>query len=413
MARDIIMHSDLNCFYASVEVNENPSLAGKKVAVCGSTENRHGIVLTATYPAKRSGVKTGMANWEAKQVCPELIVVEPHYDLYFKYSRMVRRICRRYADDVEPFGLDESWLCLHGVSDIEGAGRRTAEEIRRTVRRETGLTVSVGVSFTKVFAKLGSDMKKPDAVTLITERNYRDRVWPLPASDLLYVGPATARKLRQINIHTIGELARCDPEALRGRLGKNGVMLWRFANGLDHSPVMPCGWEEPIKSIGHGVTCVRDLDDAEDVWRVIYALSQDIGHRLRKHHMRVRGVQLTVRDKELAFQQYQMPLPFPTRSPLEIARTANLLFQTRYPWHRTVRALTVRGIQVEDENAPEQLDAFGDCAARSRRQTLDDAVDEIRRRFGDASIYPASLMGPLNMADDRCETVPLPGMMYR
>ena len=192
----VILHSDLNCFYASVEMNEQPQLKGKKVAVCGSTENRHGIVLTASYPAKRSGVKTGMANWQAKQACPGLIMVDPHYDLYLKYSRIVRRIYQRYSEIIEPFGMDENWIQLPFTNYVEGIGFRTAEEIRKTVEIETGLTVSIGVSFSKIFAKLGSDMKKPNAVTVIPRTEYKEKVWPLPVSDLLYVGPATTRKLR-------------------------------------------------------------------------------------------------------------------------------------------------------------------------------------------------------------------------
>lgn len=225
----IILHSDLNCFYASVEMNETPELKGKKVAVCGSTENRHGIVLTASYPAKRSGVKTGMANWQAKQACPGLIMVPPHYELYLKYSRIVRRIYKRYSETIEPFGMDENWIELPFTDDVEGIGYRTAEEIRHTVENETGLTVSIGVSFSKIFAKLGSDMKKPNAVTVVSRSMYKQKVWPLPVSDLLYVGPATKRKLALLNCQTIGDLANADPQLIHQKLGKNGLMCMQTA----------------------------------------------------------------------------------------------------------------------------------------------------------------------------------------
>ena len=197
----LILHSDLNCYYASVEMNEHPELRGKKVAVCGSTENRHGIVLTANYPAKRSGVKTGMANWQAKQACTDLIMVNPHYDLYLRYSKIVRSIYKRYADCIEPFGMDENWISIPCCKSIDQDGLKLAEDIRKTVREETGLTVSTGVSFSKILAKLGSDMKKPDAVTVVSRENYKDTAWKLPVSDLLYVGPATTRKLATYNIH--------------------------------------------------------------------------------------------------------------------------------------------------------------------------------------------------------------------
>ena len=411
---DIILHSDLNCFYASVEMNENPQLRGKAIAVCGSTENRHGIVLTASYPAKRMGVKTGAANWQAKQTCPGLICVPPHYDLYLKYSRIVRRIYADYTDTIEPFGMDENWLSIpYGGGDVEGFGVTLANEIRHRVREETGLTVSIGISFSKIFAKLGSDMKKPDAVTAISKNNYREKVWPLPVSELLYVGRSTTRRLVNMNIHTIGDLANCDPELLRRWLGVNGIMLWRFANGEDHSPVMPKGYVSPIKSVGHGTTCVTDLDSNYMVWRVLYELAQDIQHRLRKHELAAQGVQITVKDNDLDYRQYQVPLPFPTQSPLELASAGYDLFRQRYMWHKPVRALTIRGINLIPINQPLQLDLFHDAERREKRRALDNAVDDLRSRFGYRTLCAASLLGENKLAQDKCETVLMPGMMYR
>jgi len=411
---DIILHSDLNCFYASVEMNENPQLRGKAIAVCGSTEDRHGIVLTASYPAKRMGVKTGSANWQAKQACPGLICVPPHYDLYLKYSRTVRRIYADYTDTIEPFGMDENWLSIpYGGGDVEGFGLTLANEIRQRVREETGLTVSIGVSFSKIFAKLGSDMKKPDAVTTISKEHYREKVWPLPVSELLYVGRATTRRLVNMNIHTIGDLANCDPELLRRWLGVNGIMLWRFANGEDHSPVMPKGYVSPIKSVGHGTTCVTDLDSEYAVWRVLYELAQDVQHRLRKHELAAQGVQITVKDNDLDYRQYQVPLPFPTQSPLDLASAGFDLFRQRYMWHKPVRALTIRGINLIPINQPLQLDIFNDAERRERRRALDNAVDDLRSRFGYQTLCAASLLGENKLAQDKCETVLMPGMMYR
>ena len=409
----LILHSDLNCYYASVEMNEHPELRGKKIAVCGSTENRHGIVLTASYPAKRSGVKTGMANWQARQACPDLIMVEPHYDLYLHYSRIVRAIYRRYAEDIEPFGMDESWLSVPCCGSVERDGRKIAEEIRKTVREETGLTVSVGVSFSKIFAKLGSDMKKPDAVTVVSRGNYRDTAWKLPVSDLLYVGPATTRKLLKYSIRTIGDLARTDPAFLLARLGKNGLMLWRFANGEDGAKVMPQEYVAPVKSIGHGTTCVHDLESDYEVWQVLYELAQDVGHRLRKHGITAKAVQLSVRDRDLGWYQYQMPLACPSRSPYEISLAAWALFQDRYRWPKPVRALTVRGISPVPEGIPVQTDLFSDFVQREKRRKVDDAVDDLRARFGTRIIFPASLQGHLPLAQDRCETVPMPNPMYQ
>ena len=409
----LILHSDLNCYYASVEMNEDPRLRDTKMAVCGSTENRHGIVLTASYPAKRAGVRTGMANWQALQACPELIMVEPHYELYLHYSRLVRSIYQRYADDIEPFGMDENWISIPCCRDIATDGYRIADEIRKAVRSETGLTVSIGVSFSKIFAKLGSDMKKPDAVTVVSRNNYRDTAWRLPVSDLLYVGPATTRKLAKYSIRTIGDLASADPELLRYKLGKNGIMLWNFANGSDGAQVMPRDYVAPVKSIGHGTTCVCDLETEYEVWRVLYALAQDVGRRLRLHGITARGVQLALRDKDLAWYQWQMPLSYPSQSPYEIAQAGFALFREHYDWPKPVRALTIRAINPGSEAAPVQTDLFNDYVLREKRKKIDDAVYGIRSRFGEDAVFAPSLMGDLKMAQDRCETVPMPSPMFQ
>ena len=301
---------------------------------------------------------------------------------------------------------------MPGLASIERA-QSIAEEIRASVKDETGLTVSIGVSFSKVFAKLGSDMKKPDAVTVISRENYRQKVWPLPVSELLYVGRATDRKLAGINVRAIGDLALCEPEVLRARLGKNGLMLRAFARGEDRSAVMPEDYVPPLKSVGHGATCVSDLDSEYAVWRVIYALAQDVGHRMRENGLLAGGVSLTVKDKDLGWREYQTSLPFLTRRPYDLSRIAFDLFRTRYDWYKPVRALTVRAIRLHPDLSPVQLDCFGRALDREKRRRLDDAVDEIRRRFGEGSVSPAALLGELGMAKDQCETVPMPGMMYR
>lgn len=408
MNSQTILHADLNCFYASVEMNEHPELRGKAIAVCGSTEDRHGIVLTASYPAKCRGVRTGMANWEARQACPGLICVSPNYELYLHYSRIVRSIYRDYSDRVEPFGMDEAWISV----DAGERGLQTAEIIRKRVREETGLTVSVGVSFTKVFAKLGSDMKKPDAVTVITKENFRGKVWPLPVQELLYVGRATGRKLRALNIHTIGDLAMTPPEVLDRNLGKNGVMLWQFARGEDHAAVMPYGYQPPIQSVGHGVTGVKDLENEYEIWRVLLELAQDVGHRLRADGLTAKAVEITVKDCDLFCRQFQAPLPAPSRSPLELAQAGFALFRQRYGWEKPVRALTIRGIRLTAEDVPCQTDMFLDFRRHEKQRKLDDAVDEIRRRFGTDAVRAASLMNDLKIAQDRCEIVTMPGIMY-
>ena len=410
--RRVILHSDMNAFYASVEMMLDPRLRGKPVAVCGSTENRHGIVLAKSELAKRAGVKTGMANWEARQCCPRLIVVPPQYDQYVKYSRLAHEIYCRYTDQVEPYGMDECWLDVTGSQNY-GSGVEIAQALRRTIREELGLTVSIGVSFNKIFAKLGSDMKKPDAVTEITPENYKEKVWPLPVSDLLFVGNATNRKLARYGVRTIGALAATDPEALRRWFGVNGIMLWRFASGLDESRVMPTDFVSPVKSVGHGITCSADLKTPEEVFKVMLELSQDVGRRLRLHKLSACGVQISIRDKNLFFRQYQCPLPARTQLPSEIAKAGYQLFRERYCWTEDVRAVTIRAIRLVPQDSGEQLSLFQDNEKREKRVRLEDAVEDIRRRFGKKAITYGILLGDLKMPDDKRDMVRMPGMVYQ
>ncbi len=408
-----ILHSDLNSFYASVEMMLDPSLKGKAVAVCGSTEDRHGIVLAKSDPAKKVGVKTGMVNWEAKQKCPDLIVLPPQYEQYLKFSRLTREIYLRYTDQVEPFGMDECWMDVTGSQYIFGKGIEIAEEIRKSVREELGLTVSIGVSFNKIFAKLGSDMKKPDAITVIEVENYKTKVWPLPASDLLYIGRATTKKLERYGINTIGDVANAQPDFLKMLLGVNGIMLWKFANGTDQSRVMRTDYVSSVKSVGHGITCIADLKNNDEVWKVMLELSQDIGHRLRVHELSAKGVQITVKDNGLMYKQYQAQLPFPTQSPMEIALKARCLFESNYRWSTNVRAVTVRAINLISSKLPQQLEMFDDTAKRQRRDRLEDTIDKIRTRFGNRAIYSASLMGDIKMPGRGVHEVVMPGIMYQ
>jgi len=411
MQKRTILHSDLNCFYASVEMMLNPELRGKAVAVCGATEDRHGIVLAKSELAKQAGVKTGMVNWEARQRCPNLIIVPPQYDQYLKYSKLTRAIYQRFTDRVEPYGMDECWLDITGCQHICGTGVEAAETIRRTVREELGLTVSVGVSYNKIFAKLGSDMKKPDAVTEITQEDFKEKVWPLPASDLLYVGRATEVKLSRYGIHTIGDIAASDPQFLHSILGVNGLALWRYAAGLDDARVMHKDFVSPVKSIGHGITCTADLETPEEVWKVILELSQDIGHKLRVHELAATGVQISIRKNDLCGQQFQAKLNHATQSPMIIARKARALFETKYKWGIPIRAVCVRAINLVPQTEPDQIDLFMDTAYLDRLDKLDVTVEEIRRRFGKRAIYPACLMGDLKMpGDGRCSVI-MPGVM--
>lgn len=408
-----ILHSDMNSFYASVEIMMDPSLRGKAVAVCGSTENRHGIVLAKSDLAKKAGVKTGMVNWEARKLCPGLITVPPHYDQYLKYSKLAREIYGRYTDLVEPFGMDECWLDVTASGRAFGSGMDIAEEIRRSCREELGLTVSIGVSFNKIFAKLGSDMKKPDAITEITQENFREKVWPLDCSEMIYCGPATTRKLSDRGVHTIGDVARTDPALMKLWFGVNGLALWRYANGADQSRVMHRDFVSPVKSVGHGITCTADLENGDEVRRVMIELSQDVGHRLRVNGLSARGVQIWIRSNDLFGSQFQCKLPVKTQIPSEISDAAYKLFSERYQWNKPVRAVCVRAIDLIPKNSPEQLSLFDDVRRRERLERAQDAIEEIRGRFGKRAIFSASALFGLKMPDDGRDTVKMPGLMYQ
>ena len=406
----IILHSDLNCFYASVETVLNPEYEGKAIAVCGSTENRHGIVLAKSERAKRAGVKTGMVNHEAIALCPELILVPPHYEKYVEFSHLVREIYYRYTDLVEPYGLDECWLDVTGSRRIFGGGEQIANMIREEIKHRLGLTVSVGVSFCKSFAKLGSDMKKPDAVTVIGRENFKDKIWHLSADQLLFVGRATYKKLLSYGICTIGDMASLKREVMTRLLGVRGTYLWDYANGLDSSPVIHKDYRFPVKSVGHGITCTADLVSLREVGQVFLELSRDVGHKLREHKMLARGVSIAVKNSSLGVKMHQCRLNDATRNPLEIARRAKELFEENYSRSfAPVRALTVTAINLCDEDCPCQTDLFSDFATLSRNDKLADTLDDINNRFGAKKIFPLSLKEIKKLPDNSSHETTLPG----
>lgn len=406
----MILHSDLNAFYASVEVMQQPWLKGQAVAVCGSADDRHGIVLAKSERAKKAGIKTGMANWQAKRLCPDLIILPPHFHEYVKYSRAVREIYSRFSKKIEPYGMDECWVDISPICSNYKQGEEIANQIRELTKSELGLSVSIGVSFNKIFAKLGSDLKKPDAVTVITEDNFKQRIWPLPASELLFVGRSTTLKLQAANIHTIGQLANTDPGQLRKLLGINGVQLWTFANGQDISEVKELDFKSQIKSIGHGITSRGDLESNREVWRVMLQLTQDIGEKLRTQGLMATGVQIAVRDNELHVQQYQTGLGFPSQSAMEIARLAKKLFESNYDWHLPIRSVTVRAINLFPAETPLQLDLLDDFQKRQRQHALETTIDTLRNRFGERSITLAALLGDLKIPLHSSSVILMPGM---
>lgn len=389
-----ILHVDLNNFYASVECLYNPTLRGKPVAVAGDPANRHGIILAKNMPAKKLGVKTGEAIWQAKNKVPDLICVPPQYDKYLRFSRAVRKIYYRFTNQVESFGIDEAWLDVSGSVNLFGSGPEIAEKIRKTVKNELGLTVSIGVSWNKIFAKFGSDYKKPDAVTCIRQDNYQDIIWPKPASDLLYVGHATERKLKGIAILTIGDLAKRDPALLKLSLGKWGLILSDFARGLDSSPVRVIDERSAVKSIGNGVTTPRDITSADDAKLVFICLAESVAARLRENALKCTGVEITLRDSSLYTVTRQTKLSYPTYFSEDILNAAMQLLNRNYDFYtnKHLRSIGVRGINLVTAEKGYQLEMFV-ADNTDKKDRLAKAVDQLRRRFGhDAVLRAATLL---------------------
>ena len=378
-----VLHIDMNACYASIECLYDPSIRNLPVAVGGDVEARHGIILAKNQIAKRFGVKTGEALWQAKQKCPELHIVPPHFDRYLRFSRMAREIYADYTDLVEPFGLDEVWCDVTGTQKLRERGLEAlANEIRERVKFELGITVSVGASWNKIFAKLGSDYKKPDAVTVFTPENYRDKVWPLPASDLLGVGRATERKLASRGIRTIGDIAAAPPSMLRGFLGKWGLILHDFAAGYDSSPVARAGDEAVIKSIGNSTTTPRDLCCDEDAGIVYWMLCESVAERMRESGFLCRGVQVHIRDNELASFERQLKLDSPTCLASTLHEAAMRLLRENWDWHKPLRSIGVRATDLLPASTPVQCSIFEDSERQEKRERLERSVDDLRRRFG-------------------------------
>ena len=382
----IILHCDLNSFYASVELRSRPDLRDVPTAVCGDPTSRHGIILAKNEPAKKYGVQTAETIWQARRKCPGLVLLPPHHALYRQVSKQVNAIYEQYTDLVEPFGIDESWLDVTNTLHLfGGSARALADHLRARMRQELGLTLSVGVSFNKVFAKLGSDYKKPDATTVISRDSWKDLVWPLPVGALLYVGSAARKILAQFGVKTIGELAACRRDALETLMGKMGAQLHDYANGLDTDPVRSRYEEEMVKSVGNGTTFPQNLTTAEQVRGGIAILADSVATRLRHGGLYAGGLQVTVRDPQFHDRSRQMQLPAPTHLIRELTAAAMDLTGQLWKPPAPIRALTVTAIHlVRSEDAYEQVDLFTAEAApkKERQEKLEAAMDRLRGKYG-------------------------------
>ena len=389
----VILHCDMNGFFASVELLSHPELRDRPMAVCGSPDKRHGIILAKNELAKKAGVVTAETVWQALKKCPDLQFVPPHMSKYKHYSRLINEIYQRFTDMVEPFSIDESWLDVTASQSLFGSGKVIADTIRETVKRELGLTLSAGVSFNKIFAKMGSEYKKPDATTLITRENYRQLLWPLPAREMFFVGKVTAKKLSASGINTIGDIALANPDVLEHMLGKQGRQLWEYTNGLDNSPVARSGEAEKIKSVGNGVTFTRDLLTEEDLITAVTSLSDTVAGRLRKYGMKACGVKVDIKDPYFKVISRQKQLFSPTNLAFDLSRAALEIIHASWKTGSPIRMLTITGINLTDEIFDEQLSLFsGDSKSRIKDEQVERTMDKVRKKYGSSSIGFAAVI---------------------
>lgn len=380
-----ILHSDMNNCYASIERKLNPSLVGKRLVVCGSVEDRHSIVLAKSYEAKAFGVKTGDSLFEAKMKCPGLVAVKPHYDEYFKFSKLAHKIYYSYTNQVEPFGLDECWLDVTGSEKLFGSGETIAHEIKERIKKELGITVSIGVSYNKIFAKLGSDLKKPDAVTVISKNDFKEIVWPLSTDAIIGIGSKTKKKLMYMNINTLGELAKADVNLLKRKLGIRGLYLWQYANGYDTSEVCDYYHRDRIKSISRGVTTKADLNSYDEVKKIFEELAIEVSKKLIEEDLKAGGVRITIRDKNLDYVSFQKVFTETSISALRLNDKAMELFKERYDFKEAIRSLTISAINLTRNTKTEQLSLFAPKKVM-KDDRLEKVFNEIREKFGSDKI---------------------------
>lgn len=390
MSERTILHCDLNNFFASVSLLSNQTLYDMPVAVCGSSEDRHGIVLAKNEIAKKQGVKTAEVIWEAKRKCPELVTLPPDYKKYSEYSEKAKAIYSRYTDLIEPFGIDECWLDVTASKRVFGNGEEIAEKIRKAIKGELGITVSVGVSFNKVFAKLGSDMKKPDAVTVISKENFKEKIWGLPVGDLLFVGKKSVDALNRIGVFTIGDLAYCDEQVMKKLMGVSGIEIRNYALGLDSSPVCPLDYHYIPKSVGRSVTPKNDIENRDEVWKIYLQLSEDISRTLHKDNLYATGITVHLRTSTLKVKEISKSFSGGTNCAITLAKKAMDLFDASYNFEMPLRSVGFRAINLKNKNDfAVQQDLFGICDNEEKNENIEESIMKVRTKFGNQSIKRA------------------------
>ncbi len=395
-----ILHCDCNGFYASVECALDPQLKNVPMAVGGSAEDRHGIILAKNELAKKYNIKTAETLWQARRKCPDLVIVPPHHDLYEQYSKRVNDIYKEYTDLVEPFGIDESWLDVTASRALFGDGETIANTLRERIKKEIGITISVGVSFNKVFAKLGSDYKKPDATTIITRENFKEIVYPLPVTDMLFAGRKTAVQLEKLGIKTIGELANADKEILRKALGKNGEQLSEFARGEDTSPVKSVTDETEIKSVGNGLTFKQDLVGEEQIKRGIHIITESVATRMKRYCVKCRTLRVQIKGTDFKTISRQRGLDAPTNLEKTIRDVAYELLCEVWDLKKPVRAISIAGANLIHDNSGTQISLLDEDVLDEKRENLEETIRTLRKRYGFNSVKTADVLDrEVNMSE--------------
>lgn len=396
MVEKVILHCDCNNFFASVEASMFPELNNYAFAVCGDPEYRHGIILAKNEKAKKYGVQTAEPIWKAKSKCKNLVLVKPHYEKYREYSKKIFEIYCRYTDLVEPFGMDECWLDVTGSQKLFGSGEKIANELREVIKREVGVTISVGVSFNKIFAKMGSDYKKPDAVTVITKDNFKSLLYPLPAGELFTVGKKASDKLKNVGINTIGDIAEIGEGILENLLGVQGKVIFQYANGYDYSKVNHFQYRDAYKSIGNGMTFKTDLKTWADVRTCVFFLSDKVSARLRKHDVACAGLQVGIRDTSLKTIMRSCSLDSPTDLAYDLAEIALKLIEENVDVEENpIRALSITGTKLLDSYSLFSQVSFFDIEEHQKHEKeerLELARDKIRKKYGLEKLKRCSLM---------------------
>ncbi len=405
-----ILHIDINNCYASIEQKLNPELKGKAIAVCGSQEDRRVIILSKSEQAKKCGVQTGEVIWQAKQKCPDLLAVPPHYEEYLKHSKMAQELYYEYTNLVEPFGIDECWIDVTESARLFGSGEDIAEQILLRMKEEIGLTVSIGVSFNKIFAKLGSDMKKPDAMTVIKREDFREKIWHLDASELLTIGRKTSKKLKSFGINTIGDVAKMDPMFIKGLLGKNGYDMWVYANGLDNSKVADATYICKNKSISNGFTCRKNLENYDEIRKAFSLLAQRVSKRLINDGVKSSCVQISLKDNKLQVEQFQTTLQVPINNSVGLLEIAMALVKENHDYKKPIRAVNLRTTHLINENENCQLDLFNEFVENDKREKIDKVIINLEDKYSRGAVKLCTSLDHDKISSDREQLTFLPRM---